>query len=141
MDAFGVGGIKERREIFRWGVLCLGAVVWLDPGMRCVLGAVWAWMLKTLEGSLDVTGDRDVASAIDVVENEGETTVLFGGPINGSFLEGSQGGQEVVGIGLVGVRCAEVVDNEGESEGSCAVFPETRSDRDRGIAVRRQEVD
>jgi hypothetical protein len=47
----------------------------------------------------------------------------------------------VVGVGFVDVFYAEVVDNEGKSEGSCAVGPETRGDGDRGITVRCKKFD
>jgi hypothetical protein len=92
-------------------------------------------------GPFNAPGDRNIAGAIDAVKNEGETAALFGLPIDVGLAEEPQCFQEVGGFGLVDALCAEVVDNEGESEGSCAVCPETRRDGHRGMTARCKEFD
>ena len=47
----------------------------LVPGMRGVLGARGRWVLKLVEGFLDVCGRGDVTNDLVVVPVNGETTI------------------------------------------------------------------
>ena len=54
----------------------------LIPGMRGVLGARGRWMLKPMEGFLDVCGHGYVTSPLVVVPINGETAIEEYSPVN-----------------------------------------------------------
>ena len=63
------------------------AIDGLVPGMRGVLGARGRWMLKLLEGLLDVCGHGDVTNTLVVVPINGETAIEGSSPIDGDIIE------------------------------------------------------
>ena len=106
------------------------------------MGTARFGMIEAFEGACDVARDGNGAGAVNVIEGKGDSTVLFGVPIDAGGVKKLQRVQEVLCAGLiVGVLYIEVVDNEGESEGPGAMFPEARGDGDRSIAVRSEEFD
>ena len=54
----------------------------LVPGMRGVLGKRGRWVLKLVEGFLDVCGHGYVTNALVVVPVNGETTIEGSIPVN-----------------------------------------------------------
>ena len=58
----------------------------LVPGMRSALGARGRWVLKIVEGLLDVCGNGDVTYALVVVPVNGETKIEGYIPVNGDSI-------------------------------------------------------
>ena len=58
----------------------------LVPGMRGVLGSSGRWVLKLVEGLLDVCGHGDVTYALVVVPVYGETAIEGSSPVDGDSI-------------------------------------------------------
>ena len=58
----------------------------LVPGMRRVLGARGQWVLKLVEGLLDVCGHGNVTYALVVVPVNGETSIEVSSPVYGDSI-------------------------------------------------------
>lgn len=79
---------------------------------------------------------------VNVIEGKAtKAAVLLGISIDTGGVEKLQRVQEELGIFLGSVLDSKVVNNKGESEGSCAVFEKVRGDGDRCITVRSKEFD
>ena len=55
-------------------------------GMRGVLGARGRWVLKIVEGLLDVCGHGDVTYALVIVPVDGETAIEGSSPVDGDSI-------------------------------------------------------
>ena len=89
-------------------------------------------MLEFVKGCLDIFGYGDVAGACGVVPVNGESAEERTGPVDGDGVQFLEGLDEVVGVFLADVLDPKVVDDEGENDGLCGVFPERRSSGNRG---------
>jgi len=85
--------VKKIRVIVRGYELLLLAVGGFGPVVRCMLGAIWRWMLKFVESLGHVIWHRQVESAIFVVPVQLDAQVDFSGPIFGDFVVFAQRGK------------------------------------------------
>ena len=109
------------------------------PGMGSMLGTCWGRMAEALEGTVDVPWNGDVNSVVGIVPINGEATVAVTGPIFADDIKFFKCVHEMVGIGFVSEHDAEIVDDEAEDEVGGIMFPQARSNGDRGIAMWRKE--
>ena len=68
------------------GILDGSAIDGFVPGMRVVLGERGRWMLKLLEGLLDVCGHGDITNPLVVVPINGDTAIEGSSPVDGDSI-------------------------------------------------------
>ena len=95
-------------------ILDSSAIDRLVPGMRVVLGARGRWVLKLVEGFLDVCGHGDVTYALVVVPVNDETAIEVSNPVDGDSIYLIERLDEIVRRVLANVLDTEIVDHKGE---------------------------
>jgi len=93
LNAFDSVLVGRIRVIVRGYELLLLAVGGFCPVVRCMLGAIWRWMLKFGESFGHVISHRQINSAIFVVPVQCDAQVDFSGPIFGDFVIFAQRGK------------------------------------------------
>jgi len=78
--------VEKIRVIVRGYELLSLAVGGFCPVVRCMLGAIWRWMLKFVESLGHVIWHRQVDSAIFVVPVQLDAQLEFSGPIFADFV-------------------------------------------------------
>jgi len=78
--------VERIRVIVRGYELLSLAVGGYCPVVRCMLGAIWRWMLKVVESFGHVIWHRQIDCAIFVVPVQLDAQVEFSGPIFGDFV-------------------------------------------------------
>ena len=134
---FGVLCIQGRCIVGCWGILYGSAIGWFLPGMRGVLGMVGrTWVVKVLQNAFNVAWNGDVNSMIGIVPFDSEATIMSTSPILTHGIQLLQCLHEVLSIGFVGVfGDAEVIDNKSKDKIRVGVFPKSRCDRHRDVAM------
>jgi len=85
--------VERIRDIVRGYELLLLAVGGFCPVVRCMLGAIWRWMLKFVESFGHVIWHRQIDNAIFVVPVQLDAQGEFSGPIFGDFVIFAQRGK------------------------------------------------
>ena len=93
-------------------------------------------MGETCEGGCDIVRHGEGGVPIDrVLPVEGDTEEFGAGAVGGDLVEGLEGGEEVVEVGVDGVLHTEIINDEGECDGVRFVPPEGWSMFDGGVSV------
>jgi hypothetical protein len=80
-------------------------------------------MLETVQCRGYVARHGDVNRTVGIVPGKGETAVQRAGPVGGDSVEGFEGGNEMVGVGVVDVLDAKIIDDEGENDAIGCMLP------------------
>jgi hypothetical protein len=104
-----------------------------------MLGGSRGIVLESKQGTFDVAGHGHVARAGIIIPLEGQTAVPGTGPINTYFVRLSECGQEMVGVGAVGVANAKIVHHETEHDVSRVMPPKAVREWERCVPVGLEE--
>jgi len=85
--------VERIRVIVRGYELLSLAVGGFCQVVRCMLGAIWRWILEFVESFGHVIWHRHIESAIFVVPIQRDAQVEFSGPIFGDFVIFAQRGK------------------------------------------------
>lgn len=80
-------------------------------------------MLETVEGSCYIARHGDVNRTVGVVPGQCEPTVQRAVPVGGDGVEAFEGGDEVLGVGVMDVLDAEIIDDQGEHDAVGGMMP------------------
>ena len=116
------------------GILDGSAIDRLVPGMRGVLGERGRWMLKLMEGFLDVCGDGDATNTLVVVPINGETAIERASLVNGDSIELLERLDDMVRCVFADVLDTKIVDHKGEVYLFGGMLPKGRSSSNGGVA-------
>jgi hypothetical protein len=101
-----------------------------------VLGTGWRQVAEVLQCALNETWDGDVNSMMGIVPFNSEATIMSTSPILTHGIQLWQCLHEVLSVGfLVGVFDAEVIDNKSKDKIRVDVFPKSRCDKHRDVAM------
>jgi hypothetical protein len=125
---------KKGGNVGRGSELDLGAVVWGGPGMGRALVGVGFGMLEPVQHGWDVSRHRDVHIFVGVIPADGEAVEQCAAPILGDRVELTKGPEEVLGMLGANVFDAEIVNDEGEGDGTSGVGPKRGGAGNRGVA-------
>ena len=106
----------------------------LVPGMRGVLGVRGRWVLKLVEGFLDVCGHGYVTNTLVVVPINGETAIEVSSPIDGDIIELLERLDEMVRRVFADVLDTKIFDHKGEADVFGGMLPTVRGLSDGGVA-------
>jgi hypothetical protein len=69
-------------------------------------------MLEALQGSVDITGNREIADACAIIPSKEKIAIAGAAPVETDLIGAFERRHEMIGIGFVGVAHSEVVDDE-----------------------------
>ena len=110
------------------------AIYRLVPGIRGVLGARGSWLLKLVEGLLDVCGHVDVTYALVVVPVTGETALEGSSTVDGDSIYILKRLDEMVRRVLAGILDTKFFYHKGESDVFGGMLPKGRGSSVGGVA-------
>ncbi len=93
-----ISSIKGSGVVWCWGILDFGTITGALPSMWGMFGVLWIGVMKTQEGTLDVTRHGEINSTLGIVPLEGKTTIPGGCPICSDLIMVLEGIEEVVGL-------------------------------------------
>ena len=127
---------EDRGSILRGGDLWVVSVDWLVPLVGGMARRRWWSVGETFESGFGVFehGEGNVP-VTRVVPVEGDAEEFGAGVVGGDFVEGLEGGEEVVEVGLVGILDTKVINDKGKCNGVGFVLPERWGVFDRGVSV------
>ena len=116
------------------GILDGSTIDRLVPGTRGVLGSRGRWVMKLVEGFLDVCGHGDVTNALVVVPVNGDTAIEGYSPVYGDGIELLERLYEIVRCVFANLLETEIVDHKGEADVFGGNLPKGRGPSDRGVS-------
>ena len=111
-DSGLVGCVKGGSYIGESGEMCLGAMVGPLPGMGRVFRYMRGYVLEAKQSMFDVSRHGHVARSVNIIPLEGEPEIAQPVPIKADLACCLQSGNEMVGIGAIGVPNAKVVNDK-----------------------------
>ena len=112
LDAIDSVLVERIRVIVRGYELLLLAVGGFCPVVRCMLGAIWRWMLKFVESFGHVIWHRQIDSAFFLVRFEIDAQVEFAGLVFGNFVVFAQRGKYMLRMLFSEVFDSEIVNHQ-----------------------------
>ena len=110
------------------------AIYRLVPGMRGVLGERGHWLMKLVEGFLDVCGHGDVTNALIVFPVNGETAIEGSSTVDGYGIEILDLLDEMVRRVFNNVLDTKIVNHKGKADVFGGMLPKGRVSSDGGVA-------
>jgi hypothetical protein len=98
------------------------------------MGRRW-WVAEALQNALDVAWNGDVNNMIGIVPFNSKATIISTSPILTQGIQLLQCLHEALGIDFVGVFDTNVINNKSKDKIRVGVFPQSRCDRHRDVAM------